>query len=111
MSFLKLITFIIKLFIKKLFLRNDLNNPRWFPIKKDGDFYEGFNKPIFATKISWFFCEILQTNFGKNLINFVLNLVKNFLNLKLLKVKFIMKTLILKLIKTHPAVSIFIRGK
>ena len=64
MSFLKLITFIIKLLTKKLFLRNDLNNPRWFPIKKDGDFYEGFNKPLFCNKDMFsFFCEILQNKF------------------------------------------------
>lgn len=80
MSFLKLITFIIKLLTKKLFLRNDLNNPRWFPIKKDGDFYEGFNKPLFCNKDMFgFFVRYYKTNFSKkNLINFILNFSREF---------------------------------
>ena len=80
MSFLKLITFIIKLLTKKLFLRNDLNNPRWFPIKKDGDFYEGFNKPLFCNKDMFgFFVRYYKTNFSKkNLINFILNFIREF---------------------------------
>lgn len=100
MSFLKLISFIIKLLVKKLFFKNDFNNPRWFPLTKDGKFYEGFKKPIFSNgKELGLFVRYYKTNFNeKNLINFILGFSKNFffkfeiLKGKILKKSFNIKT-------------------
>lgn len=80
MSILKLLSYLIRVIFKKIYQRNLFNNPRWFPINKNGSKYEGFNNPIFSNEDGeGYFVRFYKTDF-KNLdfFNFVLNYSKDF---------------------------------
>ena len=80
MSILKLLSYLIKVIFKKIYQRNLFNNPRWFPINKNGSKYEGFNNPIFSNEDGeGYFVRFYKTDFKNlNFFNFVLNYSKDF---------------------------------